>query len=311
VQNISQQYRELKEGKISKYQFLHNARTMFPAYITNMNSLEDSIKILKNKGLLNEGEAVKGTPDKSPIYDYPDSLNRKYKKVEQSPEIEEQDGIYPATSLTDIPKPQREKRLSKVSDGLQPLKEKDEKNGMKKVRIRLVKESKKTLNESLVPSPQEEEQLVNKIMDMIDDNYSRSRIISFIVKKLKCSNVEAINFLNKHEFILKESPTGTKKGTKVFRDVELSDSGNEYMMNVIVTYEYTSDDTSENPSYSISKIDIRLEDVEKYEYKNNNWILVLDEDQIVKIKTKVQEENMDEFKEEILKSFDSNDNDIV
>ena len=289
MQNISSQFQELKEGKIDRHQFLRNARMMFPAFITNMNSFEDSVKILKNRGLLNEGDAVKGTPEKSPIYDYPNSFNKKYKKVEQSPEVEEQDGIYPATSLTDIPKPEKEKKLSKVSDGLQPLKDKDEKNGMKKIKIRLVKESKKTLNES--------EKTHNGRIYLEEDFSPWNPVI----RLGKAFNIE-------------ESSQPTKKGTKVFRDVELFDLGNEYIMNVVATYEYTSDDpseSSESPSHSISKIEIRLEDVEKYEYKNNNWLPVLDEEQIVAMKTKVQEERMDEFKEEILNSFDSNDNDIV
>ena len=99
MKSISTQYRELKEGKLSKHQFMTNVRTMFPNYITNQNSLEDSVKILKNKGLLTEGDAVGGVPDKSPTYKIPTN-KEKYKKVENSPEVQEQDGIYPATPLS-------------------------------------------------------------------------------------------------------------------------------------------------------------------------------------------------------------------
>jgi hypothetical protein len=147
MKSISIQYQELKEGKMDKYQFLRNARIMFPNFVTNLNSFDDSVKILKTKGLLNEGDAVKGTPDKAPTYDYP-TQPAKYKKVVQEPEVDEQDGIYPATTLTDIPKEEVSKPVKSKNrpDGLEPAKDKDKKNEMKKVRI--VKESKKNLTEA-------------------------------------------------------------------------------------------------------------------------------------------------------------------
>ena len=146
MKSISVQYQELKEGRITQHQFLRNARMLFPNYVTNHNSFEDSVKILKNRGLLNEGDAVKGTPDKAPSYDYP-TQPAKYKKVVQEPEVDEQDGIYPATTLTDIPKEEVSKPIKSKNrpDGLEPAKDKDKKNEMKKVRI--VKESKKSLTE--------------------------------------------------------------------------------------------------------------------------------------------------------------------
>jgi len=153
MKNISTQYQDLKEGKIDRHQFLRNARMMFPNFVTNHNSFEDSVKILKNKGLLNEGDAVKGTPDKAPSYDYPTQPN-KYKKVIQEPEVDEQDGIYPATTLTDIPKEDVSKPIKSKNrpDGLEPIKNNDKKNEMKKVR--LVRESKKKLTENQVTSKQ-------------------------------------------------------------------------------------------------------------------------------------------------------------
>jgi len=140
MKNISTQYQDLKEGKMDRHQFLRNARMMFPNFVTNLNSFDDSVKILKNKGLLNEGDAVQGTPDKAPTYKYPNEAT-KYKKVEQSPEVDEQDGIYPATTLTDIPKEKMDKKVKDKSDGLEPIKNKDTKNEFKKVKI--VKSKKK------------------------------------------------------------------------------------------------------------------------------------------------------------------------
>jgi len=136
MKNISGQYQDLLEGRMTQSQFLRNARMMFPSFVTNHNSFEDSVTILKQKGMLTEGDAVKGTPDKAPEYDYPTQPD-KYKKVEQSPEVDEQDGIYPATTLTDIPKEKVSKRVvSKTRpDGLEDIKDKDTKNEMKKVRV--------------------------------------------------------------------------------------------------------------------------------------------------------------------------------
>jgi hypothetical protein len=144
MKNISLQYRDLQEGKMNRHQFLRNARMMFPNHVTQFNSFEDSVKILKSKGLLNEGNAVKGTPDKAPTYDYPTQPG-KYKKVIQEPEVDEQDGIYPATTLTDIPKEKMDKKVKDTSDGLEPIKDKDTKNELKKVKI--VKEAKSIADE--------------------------------------------------------------------------------------------------------------------------------------------------------------------
>jgi hypothetical protein len=139
MKNISLQYQDLQEGKMNKHQFLRNARMMFPNHVTQYNSFEDSVKILKSRGLLNEGNAVKGTPDKAPTYEYPNE-ETKYKKVVQEPEVQEQDGIYPATTLTDIPKEKMDKKVKDNSDGLEPIKDNDTKNELKKVKI--VKEDK-------------------------------------------------------------------------------------------------------------------------------------------------------------------------
>jgi len=134
MKNISLQYQDLQEGKMTRHQFLRNARMMFPNHVTQFNSFEDSVTILKSRGLLNEGNAVKGTPDKAPEYDYPTQPG-KYMKVVQEPEVDEQDGIYPATTVTDIPKEEVSKPVKDKSDGLEPIKPHDKKNEMKKIRI--------------------------------------------------------------------------------------------------------------------------------------------------------------------------------
>jgi hypothetical protein len=136
MRNISGQYKDLLEGKMNKHQFLRNARMMFPNFVSNQNSFEDSVIILKQRGMLVEVEAVKGVPDKAPDYNPPTpDVKTKYKKVEQSPEIAEQDGIYPATTLTDIPKVKANKKVKNTSDGLEEIKDNDTKNELKKVKV--------------------------------------------------------------------------------------------------------------------------------------------------------------------------------
>jgi hypothetical protein len=63
MKSIQNQYISLKEGKMSQANFMRNIRMTFPQYITNVTSFNDSIKILKNKGILHEsmipGEAMR------------------------------------------------------------------------------------------------------------------------------------------------------------------------------------------------------------------------------------------------------------
>jgi hypothetical protein len=183
MKNISIQYQELKEGKMTQHQFLRNARMMFPSFVTNHNSFDDSVKILKTKGLLNEGNAVKGTPDKAPTYDYPTQPG-KYMKVVQEPEVDEQDGIYPATTVTDIPKEEVSKPIKSKTrpDGLEPIKNKDTKNEMKKIRI--VKESKKNLTEANIN--------VKQIQDKYNEMFGKNPQTTFadVAKALGVSEQE-------------------------------------------------------------------------------------------------------------------------
>ena len=54
MKSIANQYRDLKEGKLSQFNFMRNLRMTMPHLVTNVTSYQDSIKILKNKGILNE-----------------------------------------------------------------------------------------------------------------------------------------------------------------------------------------------------------------------------------------------------------------
>jgi hypothetical protein len=54
MKSIKQQYIDLQEGNMTQANFMRNLRMTLPQYITNVTSFNDSIKILKNKGILNE-----------------------------------------------------------------------------------------------------------------------------------------------------------------------------------------------------------------------------------------------------------------
>jgi hypothetical protein len=54
MKSIQNQYNQLLEGNISQANFMRNIRMTFPQFITNVTNFDDSVKILKNKGLLSE-----------------------------------------------------------------------------------------------------------------------------------------------------------------------------------------------------------------------------------------------------------------
>ena len=52
---LQEQYNLLKEGKGNKQQFFKSARHLFPDLITPVNTFEDTVRILKNRGIIAEG----------------------------------------------------------------------------------------------------------------------------------------------------------------------------------------------------------------------------------------------------------------
>jgi len=56
MKSVKQQYIDLQEGKMSQTQFLRNVRLTLPQYVTNVTSFNDSVRILKNKGILSEAD---------------------------------------------------------------------------------------------------------------------------------------------------------------------------------------------------------------------------------------------------------------
>lgn len=56
MKSIKNQYIDLQESKMSQAQFLRNVRLTMPQYVTNVTSFSDTIKILRNKGILSEAD---------------------------------------------------------------------------------------------------------------------------------------------------------------------------------------------------------------------------------------------------------------
>ena len=56
MKSIKNQYIDLQEGKMSQAQFLRNVRLNMPQYVTNVTSFGDTVKILRNKGILSEAD---------------------------------------------------------------------------------------------------------------------------------------------------------------------------------------------------------------------------------------------------------------
>jgi hypothetical protein len=56
MKSIKQQYIDLREGNMTQANFMRNLRMTLPQYVTNITSFEDSVRILKNKGILTEAD---------------------------------------------------------------------------------------------------------------------------------------------------------------------------------------------------------------------------------------------------------------
>lgn len=54
--SIKQQYIDLNEGKMSQANFMRSLRMTMPHLVTNVTSFKDSVRILKNKGILSEAD---------------------------------------------------------------------------------------------------------------------------------------------------------------------------------------------------------------------------------------------------------------
>ena len=56
---LQNQYQDLLEGKMSKFNFLNNIKRSLPNLVSNVTSLDDAVKILKSKRILSEVQEAK------------------------------------------------------------------------------------------------------------------------------------------------------------------------------------------------------------------------------------------------------------
>ena len=62
MKSIANQYRDLKEGKMTQQNFMRNLRMSMPQFVTNVTSFKDAVRILKNKSILTEN--IDSKPEK-------------------------------------------------------------------------------------------------------------------------------------------------------------------------------------------------------------------------------------------------------
>jgi hypothetical protein len=67
MKSIANQYRDLKEGKMTQQNFMRNLRMTMPQYVTNVTSFNDAVRILKNKSILTENINPENQPSEEEL----------------------------------------------------------------------------------------------------------------------------------------------------------------------------------------------------------------------------------------------------
>ena len=67
MKSIANQYRDLKEGRMSQANFMRNLRMTMPQFVTNVTSFKDAVKILKNKSILTENITTENQPSEEEL----------------------------------------------------------------------------------------------------------------------------------------------------------------------------------------------------------------------------------------------------
>ena len=80
--NINTNYKALLEGRMSKAEFLRQARQGLPGYITNTTSFDDAVKILRHKSLLSEELVYQNKADKFPLEQVQNGTRYELEKME-------------------------------------------------------------------------------------------------------------------------------------------------------------------------------------------------------------------------------------
>jgi len=89
MKNITEQYQDLLNGKMSKSAFVRSARMSFPHFVSPSTSLDDAVKILKSKRLIFENKLIKESHEANDAWmdSFIDAYNDKLSRM--SPEEQE------------------------------------------------------------------------------------------------------------------------------------------------------------------------------------------------------------------------------
>ena len=98
-QTATEKFRAVQEGKMAKGEFVRQMRQQFPDFISQFNGFDDSVQILKNKGLVFEAKAEK-KPTKTKSYDERPALTYSLDALDRGIRIELQAaGLMPHMNL--------------------------------------------------------------------------------------------------------------------------------------------------------------------------------------------------------------------
>lgn len=98
VKSVTERYRAVNEGTMSKKEFVRQMRQQYPMHITQFNGFDDSVQILKNRGLLFE---TKKEVVEAHVYDERPALNYSLDALDRAIRIEIQTlGLEPGENIS-------------------------------------------------------------------------------------------------------------------------------------------------------------------------------------------------------------------
>ena len=89
MKTLQEQYNLIKEGKGNKQQFFKSARHLFPDLVTPVNTFEDTVRILKNRGIITEG--IGGVVTAGKKQDWHAIFNENMEKLKEKKDDEDDD----------------------------------------------------------------------------------------------------------------------------------------------------------------------------------------------------------------------------
>lgn len=89
MKTLQEQYNLIQEGKGNKQQFFKSARHLFPDLVTPVNTFEDTVRILKNRGIIAEG--IGGIATKGKKQDWHAIFNENIEKLKKKKDNEDEE----------------------------------------------------------------------------------------------------------------------------------------------------------------------------------------------------------------------------